>query len=148
MDVVVTFNNASVGIVYRTTDGIALTGTTFKLGKCSLLVAEMVAIQEGIVKVAQMGFSHVELRSDSLLYIRILLGQFRVPWYLSPLVFDILNCKFCSIELGFVHILSQKNNVAKFLSRLSLESSVCCSKIWQTNRPLPFNKYCTLIFLV
>lgn len=39
-------NNAGIGIVFRVSNGNCITGTSLKVGACSVLIAEMMAIRE------------------------------------------------------------------------------------------------------
>jgi len=114
---------ASIGaVLYDEDDAIAVT-VSEEIGTATNNVAEYSAVIAGLEAAAQLGADEVELRSDSLLLVRQISGEYRVKAAgLKPLHAKVseLLATFASVEVN--HVPREQNEVADALANAALDA--------------------------
>ena len=114
---------ASIGaVLYDEEDAIVVT-VSEEIGTATNNVAEYSAVIAGLEVAAQLGADEVELRSDSLLLVRQISGEYRVKAAgLKPLHARVraLLSEFASVEVN--HVPREQNEVADALANAALDT--------------------------
>ncbi|KAK9269792.1 hypothetical protein L1049_001570 [Liquidambar formosana] len=77
---------ATGGFVIRDECGKVLVVASFNLGNASILVAECIALRNGLIKASQKGIRHLHIEGDFKLVIDAICGTIRHYWCIDNLV--------------------------------------------------------------
>ena len=114
---------ASIGaVLYDEDDAVAQT-VSEEIGTATNNVAEYSAVIAGLEAAASLGADEVELRSDSLLLVKQILGEYRVKAAgLKPLHAKVrrLMSSFAKVEVN--HVPRELNEVADALANAALDT--------------------------
>ncbi|MQL86618.1 hypothetical protein Taro_019165 [Colocasia esculenta] len=100
-------------------------------GVHSSLEAEALALRNGIILCYEKGFSEFLIKSDSLVLVQIMKGQYSIPWRLSIATQDIFHrCQ--NLHVSFRHIYHEANQVADSLvgHGCTIACSCCVWSFW------------------
>lgn len=114
---------SSIGAVLYDEDGAVAETVSEEIGTATNNVAEYSAVIAGLKAAAELGADEVELRSDSLLLVRQISGEYRVKAAgLKPLHAEVqaLIAGFAKVEVN--HVPREQNEVADALANAALDA--------------------------
>ncbi|XP_043714485.1 uncharacterized protein LOC122662843 [Telopea speciosissima] len=93
---------------------------------------EMLAIKVGLSKAATLNIMQVQVRSDSLLAVQMILGRYQPPWYIIGLLGEIHALRGQFRSCVFTHHVREMNFCADFLAnfvQLAQEIHLCMDSL-------------------
>lgn len=133
-------NLAATGFVIRDWNGNVRLAGAKNSGQVSIIVAECLALRDGLAHAIHKGWRKMLVEGDSKLIIDCVNNLVSVPWSISILMHDIrLLNSYCE-EISFKHIFREANFTADAVA--SLGHSLTLSRLWDRGLPLS----CTVPF--
>lgn len=128
--------NAAAGFVLHDASGQSIIAMAKKLGTMEILVAEAIALREGLFAIPNPSTQHltVEGLGDSKLLIDVINGKIATPWKIKFFVLDILFLSRRFASISFYHIYWEANFLADSLALLGHSASP--SLLWFNELPL------------
>ena len=112
---------SGIGGILRRSDGSFLGAFAAKLPLVDSLQAEAYAMLHGLQLCQQMGFSMVQVESDSQVLVRVVAGSFSIPWAVRPLIRAIRAILPLGVRLS--HCFREANTVADSLAAVGVACS-------------------------
>jgi len=107
----------SAGFVIRTwKGGFVLAGTRY-LEQAPILVAEAVAVRDGLKSALEAGYHHIEIEGDNQVVLNAIQGRITPPWQISTLIADIKNLAAGCEEISFKHVYREANMAADWVAK-------------------------------
>ena len=107
----------AAGFVLRNWKGSFILAGTRYLDKAPILVAEVVAIRDGLKSALEAGFHHIEVEGDNQVVIHAIQGRTKAPWSIAPIIEDIRNLTTGSAHISFQHIYRESNRAADWMAK-------------------------------
>ena len=108
---------AVAGFVLRNWKGSFILAGARYLDKAPILVAEVLAIRDGLKTALEAGFHHIEVEGDNQVVIHAIQGRTKPPWSIAPIIEDIRNLTAGSAHISFQHIYREGNRAADWIAK-------------------------------
>ena len=126
-------NQASAGFVIRDSQGTPILASAKDIGHSSVVVAEAMALREGLRQAICIGHSHIIVEGDSNILIDSISGISPIPWRIKFLVQDIGRFASRCSQISFVHIWREANFVADAIAKAGHSLNI---SVWENSLPL------------
>nr|XP_011464636.1 PREDICTED: uncharacterized protein LOC105351567 [Fragaria vesca subsp. vesca] len=127
-------SRAAVGFVVRQSDGLPIIATSQNLGHMDILLAEAVALRDGLQLLSHHTSQDLLVEGDSKLFIDALTGRTLVPWRIKRIVYDIITLSAQFHSVFFKHVWREANFLADNFAKL--EHSITSPQLWVSSLPL------------
>ena len=128
------------GFILRNWVGDFIQVASFSLGATSVLVAEAIAMRNGLRVAIHAGYTNIQLEGRNQILIPAVQGRIQVPWGIQILIEDILSYFQMCNHVSINHIFREGNHAADWLAKyvVNLYSTVVWHQVFHRD------VYCTL----
>ena len=111
---------AAAGYILRDASGRLIIAATRFLHDVSILVAEAVALRDGLQATIDTGLPHLQIEGDNRIVIQAVKGEIRTPWRTHILVQDIRNVLSRFMSPSIQHVFREGNMTANWIAKLGV----------------------------
>lgn len=134
-------HQAAAGFILRDNQGLPILASAKDIGFADVLVAEAMALREGLRQAILHGYSQIQVEGDSKIVIDCINGVFSIPWRIKMLIRDITTLAHSCQNITFKHIFREANFVADAIAESGHSLGV---SLW--NHSLPLNASNAFLF--